>query len=334
MNKNGLYRTIDLFAGLGGIRLGFEQTGRTENVWSNEIDKYACKAYAAYWGENPEGDITKVDPKDVPDHDILLGGFPCQAFSLAGGKLGFNDTRGTLFFYIANLLKEKQPKAFLLENVKNLFHHDKGRTFEVILNTLKDDLGYKTVKAEVLNSSHFGVPQKRQRVYIVGFKDEVLFDFPEGKRTEKSIRDILEKGPVSEKYFISQGYYDSLKAHRKKHEEKGHGFGFEILSPDEIANTIVIGGMGKERNLIIDKKKPLKNDGKNWKKSSVNKDCVRVMTPSEWGRLQGYPDKYITKLSEIGISDAQQYKLFANSVSVPVIRAIAKQMISVLDLYY
>jgi DNA (cytosine-5)-methyltransferase 1 len=333
MSDDKKYRTIDLFAGLGGIRLGFDETDRTTNVWSNEIDKYACKAYEAYWGESPEGDITKVNPKEVPDHDILLAGFPCQSFSIAGGKLGFEDTRGTLFFYIAKILKEKQPRAFLLENVKHLFHHDKGKTFEVICNTLKQDLGYKVVKAEILNSMDFGVPQKRQRVYIVGFKDEVLFDFPRGRPTDKRISNILEKGPIPEKFFISEGYYDSLKSHRKKHQEKGNGFGFEIKKPDDIANTIVIGGMGKERNLIIDNNKPLKSDGKTFKKTPPNKEGVRVMTPTEWGRLQGYPEDYIKKLAEIGISDTQQYKLFANSVSVPVINAIAKQMIKVLDSY-
>jgi DNA (cytosine-5)-methyltransferase 1 len=320
-----LYKTIDLFAGIGGIRLGFEQTGRIRNVFSSEIDKYACQTYAENFGENPECDVTKIDEKELEDFDILLAGFPCQAFSIAGRRGGFDDTRGTLFFDVARIIKEKRPQAFLLENVKGLTHHDGGRTFRTIMNVLEHDLGY-SVFAQLLNAKDYGIPQKRERIYIVGFKNKTDFTFPQPKNLQVKIKHILEEKEVSSKYYLSDTYLQTLVNHKERHEKKGNGFGYEILSQDTIANTLVVGGMGRERNLIIDDRlqdfKPKTNI-----KGDINKKFVRKMTPREWARLQGFPDTY-----KIPVSDTQAYRQFGNSVSVPVIQEIAKIIIEKLDM--
>jgi DNA (cytosine-5)-methyltransferase 1 len=321
------YKTIDLFAGIGGIRLGFDMTKRVKNVFSAEIDKYACETYKINFGENPQCDITKIDEKELPDFDILLAGFPCQAFSIAGRRGGFEDTRGTLFFHVARMIKEKQPKAFLLENVKGLTHHDGGKTLSTIMNVLEHDLGY-SVYSQLLNAKDYGVPQKRERIYIVGFKKETNFEFPKPKKLNLKIKDIMEKDVVSSKYYLSNTYLQTLKNHRSRHEKKGNGFGYEIVNSDGIANTIVVGGMGKERNLLYDNRltnfQPVTNI-----KGEINSDYIRKMTPREWARLQGFPDSY-----KIPVSDAQAYKQFGNSVSVPVIHEIAKLVIAKLDSQY
>lgn len=323
--RKKIYKSIDLFAGIGGIRLGFEQTKSVKNIFSAEIDKYACQTYEENFGENPQHDITKIDEKNLPDFDILLAGFPCQAFSIAGKKGGFEDTRGTLFFDVARIIKEKQPKAFLLENVKGLTHHDKGKTFKTIINVLEKDLGY-TVYFKLLNAKDFGIPQKRERIYIVGFKKEIEFKFPKPVKLQKSVQSILEKNVVSGKYYLSDTYLNTLKKHKARHKEKGNGFGYEIV--DTIANTLVVGGMGRERNLVYDDRLTDFTPKTNIK-GEINREYIRKMTPREWARLQGFPDSY-----KIPVSDAQAYKQFGNSVSVPVINAIAKLIIEKLDKYY
>lgn len=318
------YKTIDLFAGVGGIRLGFELTGKIENVFSAEIDKYACITYETNFGENPYCDITKIKEKKMPDFDILLAGFPCQAFSIAGKRGGFDDTRGTLFFDVARIIKEKQPKAFLLENVKGLIHHSGGKTLETIINVLENDLGY-TVFWKVLNAKEYGVPQKRERIYIVGFKDAKDFAFPTPPNIRRSINDILEEKEVSSKYYLSDTYLNTLKRHKQRHKQKGNGFGYEIVKKEEIANTLVVGGMGRERNLIYDDRLTDFTPKTNIK-GSINKEYIRRMTPREWARIQGFPDDF-----RIPVSDTQSYRQFGNSVSVPVINAIAKSMFKALD---
>lgn len=326
MSKN-IYKSIDLFAGIGGIRLGFEQTKRVKNVFSAEIDKYACETYEKNFGDNPMCDITKIEEKKLPDFDLLLAGFPCQAFSIAGRRGGFEDTRGTLFFDVARIIKEKQPKAFLLENVKGLTNHNGGKTFETIMNVLEHDLGY-TVYAELLNAKDYGVPQKRDRIYIVGFKEEIDFEFPKPKRLRKKIKDILEEEEVSSKYYLSDTYVNTLRKHKARHQEKGNGFGYHILKQNDIANTLVVGGMGKERNLVLDNRLTDFTPKTNIK-GEINREYIRKMTPREWARLQGFPDNY-----KIPVSDAQAYKQFGNSVSVPVINAIAEVIIDKLDMIY
>lgn len=312
------HRLVDLFAGIGGIRLGFQMHGDVGCVFSSEWDKFATKTYEANFGDTPKGDITKIKEEDIPEHDILVAGFPCQPFSNAGKKLGFEDTRGTLFFDVARIIKYHQPKVVFCENVKNLLTHDKGRTFKVIKNVL-EKLGY-VVYYKVLNSKNFGVPQNRERLYIVAFREDInhdFFEFPEGTDSTKTIRDILEEKEVSPKYYLSTVYLESLRKHKERHELKGNGFGYEIRNVDGIAGTIVCGGMGKERNLIIDNRltnfTPVTHI-----KGDINREFIRKMTPREWARLQGFPDNFI-----IPVSDTQSYKQFGNSVTVPVIYAIA-----------
>ena len=247
-------RFIDLYAGIGGIRLGFQRVFKNaEFVFSSEINASACKTYESNFLVNPQNDITKTDAKDISDFDILLAGIPCQAFSMAGYKLGFDDIRGTHFFEVSRIIKKKMPKAFLIENVRNLISHDNGKTFKTMKKVIEEDLGY-TLYYEVLDAQDFGLPQKRKRVFIVGFRDKIQFEFPKPTKKKSTIRDILETEPVDESYFISKKYHNGLKIHRKRHELKGNGFGYIVHSHDDIANTLVLGGMGKERNLIVDKK--------------------------------------------------------------------------------
>jgi len=328
-----VYKVIDLFAGVGGIRLGFSQAAKehgflTECVFSSEIDDWACKTYRKNFAQDthdPKCDITQVDEKAIPDFDILLAGFPCQAFSMAGKRGGFNDTRGTLFFDVARIIKEKQPKAFLLENVKGLTNHRSGKTLEVIINTLKEDLGY-TVFYKVLNAKEYGLAQMRERIYIVGFREGCggggfSYPNPVPESERKVIRDIMEEEAVDAQYYLSDVYMASMKAHKARHQALGHGFGYEIRSLDEVAGTIVCGGMGKERNLIID---PRQTDltPHTHIKGQYNTEGIRRMTPKEWERLQGFPDDWTA-----GIANQHRYKQMGNSVAVPVIKAVSSRMI-------
>lgn len=321
---------IDLFAGIGGIRLGFENAfgENTETVFVSEWDKFAQKTYLANFCKPNQiyGDITKIDEKNIPNFDICLAGFPCQAFSMAGQRKGFDDNykgicRGTLFLDVARICEYHKPKVIFCENVKGLTIHDKGKTFKIIKSTF-ENLGY-TVFSKVLNSKDFGVPQNRERIYIVCFRNDLnitKFEFPESTDSSKCIKDIIEEEPVSVKYYLSTTYMETLKRHKAHHEALGHGFGYEIRSLDGIAGAIVCGGMGRERNLIIDDRqknlKPITHI-----KGEVNQDGIRKMTPREWARLQGFPDSY-----KLVLADTHLYKQFGNSVTVPVIEAIANRI--------
>lgn len=309
------FRMIDLFAGIGGTRLGFWQTGKVEVVFSSEINPYSVKTYEANYGETPVGDITKIDASTIPDHDILVGGFPCQAFSQAGLKKGFEDTRGTLFFDIANILKVKQPKAFLLENVRNLVSHDHGKTFDVITNTLKE-LGY-TLHYKVLSSKDYGVPQNRKRIYIVGFLTEKVssassFVFPAPTSApDLKLGSILEP-EVDPKYTISDRLWEGHQRRRINNAQAGKGFGYSLFTPESpYANTISARYYKDGSEILIQQE-----DGKN----------PRKITPREAARLQGFPEDFV-----ITVSDSQAYRQFGNSVSVPVIHAIAEEMLKVLE---
>ena len=328
--ESQVIKVIDLFAGVGGIRLGFMQAAaergiQTECVFTSEIDSWACKTYAKNFASdthNPMCDITKVDENEIPDFDVLLAGFPCQAFSIAGKRGGFDDTRGTLFFDVARIIKAKRPKAFLLENVKGLVNHRSGKTLETILNTLRRDLGYTTYY-KILNAKHYGVPQNRERIYIVGFLDGGGdFTYPSNNEVETSIRSIMEETPVPARYYLSTIYIESMKRHKARHEAKGHGFGYEIRDLDDVAGTIVCGGMGRERNLIID---PRQTDlvPSTRIKGEYNREGIRRMTPMEWERLQGFPDNWTS-----GIADQHRYKQMGNSVAVPVIKAVSSEIVS------
>ena len=327
-------KSIDLFAGIGGIRLGFDQAfGKAiKTVFVSEFDKFACKTYRENFHDNFEisGDITKIKADAIPSFDICLAGFPCQAFSMAGKRMGFNDdykgmTRGTLFLDVARICEFHKPKVIFCENVKGLTIHDKGNTFRVIQETFKQ-LGYK-VFSQVLNSKDFGVPQNRERIYIVCFRNDIApddFEFPKSAGHPSCIRDIMDPAPIPSKYYLSTQYLETLIRHKERHKSKGHGFGYEIRELDGIAGTIVVGGMGRERNLIIDNRDHSLEPTTHII-GEINNLGIRKMTPREWGRLQGFPEDY-----KLPLADTHMYKQFGNSVSVPVIAAIAKEIKKVL----
>jgi len=325
--QNPKFTFIDLFAGVGGMRIAFQKLGG-KCVFTSEWDKNSQQSYYENFGEMPFGDITRIRETEVPNHEVLVAGFPCQAFSIAGFKGGFKDTRGTLFFDVARILAEKHPEAFFLENVKGLKGHDKGRTIDVILRTLRDDLGYYVPDPQIMNARDFGVPQNRERIFIVGFRNKAAanrFSYPKPLGVHTTIADILESQEVSVKYYLSNRYLRTLINHRARHEAKGHGFGYEIIPNDGIANAIVVGGMGRERNLVVDKRltdfTPVTHI-----KGTVNKKGIRKMTPREWARLQGFPDKF-----KIVVADASSYKQFGNSVAVPAIQATGRALLKALE---
>ena len=301
---------IDLFAGIGGIRIPFQELGG-KCVFASEWDKFAQKTYHVNFGDMPNGDITKITNDEIPDFDILLGGFPCQPFSQAGLKKGFSDTRGTLFFEIERIIKDKRPKAFLLENVKQLRGHDKGRTLKIILEHL-DALDYQ-VTYDVLRAADFGIPQNRERIYIVGFDrryygldDKYIFPFPKPTHQKTRLGDILEDN-VDEKYTISQKLYEGHIRRKAEHQKKGNGFGSSLFNADsEYTNTISARYYKDGSEILIDQGPDIP---------------PRKLTPRECARLQGFPESFI-----IPVSDTQAYKQFGNSVAVPVIRAIAKRV--------
>jgi len=323
--KTPTFKFIDLFAGIGGFRLALQELGGN-CVFTSEWDKYSKKTYEANFGEVPFGDITKQEVKNyIPDNfDVLCAGFPCQAFSIAGRRGGFEDTRGTLFFDVAEIIKKKQPKAFFLENVKGLRNHDKGKTLRTILHTLREDLNYYVPEPQIVNAKDFGVPQNRERIFIVGFRKDLgitAFDYPHAFNKKTTVKDIMEEEVVSTKYYLSTTYLTTLRRHKARHASKGNGFGFAIVPHDGIAGAIVCGGMGRERNLLYDDRitdyTPVTRIT-----GPVNREYVRKMTPREWARLQGYPDTF-----KIVVSDAQAYKQFGNSVAVPAIKATAMKIL-------
>ena len=321
---------IDLFAGIGGFRLAMQNLGG-ECVYSSEFDEQAQRTYYANYGEVPFGDITKESVKQyIPKKfDVLCAGFPCQAFSLAGKRRGFEETRGTLFFDVAEILRRHQPKAFFLENVKGLAIHDKGKTLETILNTL-DEVGYVVPDPQIVNAMYFGVPQHRERIYIIGFRKDLGikkedFQYPAQKEVLKHFIDVREEKPVPARYYLSTTYVRTLINHKARHAARGNGFGYEIIPDDGIANAIVVGGMGRERNLVIDKRQKDLTPTTNIK-GTVNTDGIRKMTPREWARLQGFPDNF-----KIVVADASAYKQFGNSVAVPAIQATASQLLKTLE---
>lgn len=364
------YKTIDLCAGIGGIRKGFELTGYFENVLSAEIDEFACQTYEHLFGENPKNDLTSEEFKqkvaETP-YDVLLAGFPCQAFSRAGKMLGFRDaTKGTIFFDIADIISRTSPRAVFLENVENLVSHDKGKTLKTIITTLEDELDYRVIgvtldedgnyvyssKSFVRNSKYFGLPQNRPRVYIMAFNKKVYGDavkllddnLPMGgsKTIAEDLNDILEP-VVDDVYYMAQGYLDTLKRHKVREKAKGHGFGYVVVNAEGIehpmANTILAtGGSGKERNLIYQPKENVAGKKMPTKKTVLNDEGIRVMTPTEWGRLQGFIgyaflDEGGNEQFEFPLDTtrAQQYKQFGNSVTIPVIEELANFMLECFD---
>lgn len=329
-SKNFKFTFIDLFAGIGGFRIAMQNLGG-KCVYTSEWDESAQKTYRANFGEVPFGDITKEDSKKyIPDgFDVLCAGFPCQAFSIAGKRGGFEDTRGTLFYDVAEIIKRKKPKAFFLENVKGLRSHDKGKTLQTIINVLRNDLGYFVPDPQIINAKDFGVPQNRERIYIVGFSKDTgidSFTYPTPLTEKKVFEDVKESEVVPTNYYLSTQYLQTLRNHKTRHENKGNGFGFEIIPDDGIANAIVVGGMGRERNLVYDYRL-VDFIPKTKIKGEVNREGIRKMTPREWARLQGFPEDF-----KIVVADASAYKQFGNSVAVPAIQATALKVLQSLKI--
>jgi DNA (cytosine-5)-methyltransferase 1 len=310
-----LFKFIDLFAGIGGIRLAYQNLGG-KCVFTSEWNNFAKKTYEANFGEVPFGDITKISENAIPDHDVLLAGFPCQPFSIAGvskknalgRKHGFLDeTQGTLFFDISRILDCKKPKAFMLENVKNLISHDKGNTFKVIRNTLTE-LGY-SIYYQVLNGKYY-VPQHRERIIVVGFKNDIFqhkenFQFPKPPEPTAKIKDILEE-KVAAKYTLTDKLWSYLQNYAAKHKAQGNGFGFGMTDLNGISRTISARYYKDGSEILIPQ------DGIN----------PRRLTPRECARLQGFPDEFL-----IPVSDNQAYRQFGNSVPVPLIQDVGKQLV-------
>lgn len=312
---NNKFTFIDLFAGIGGIRIPFHEAGG-KCVFTSEWDRFAQKTYKINFGDMPNGDITQIPSSEIPDFDILLAGFPCQPFSQAGLKKGFADTRGTLFFEIERIIDEKRPKAFMLENVKQLRGHDKGRTLKTILEHL-EALEYD-VYTDVLRAADFGVPQNRERLFIVGFDKREFpssfyktYIFPTPTYAKTRVGSILED-KVDDKYTISDKLYQGHIRRKQEHLEKGNGFGFSLFNADSpYTNTISARYYKDGSEILIDQ-------GEN--------QNPRKLTPRECARLQGFPEKYI-----IPVSDTQSYKQFGNSVAVPVVAAVAESMIAFME---
>lgn len=357
------WKTIDLCAGIGGIRRGFELTGCFENVLSAEIDEQACQTYQLLYGDDPRNDLTSREFKDkvkATKYDVLLAGFPCQAFSGVGLQQGFRDKiKGTIFFDVAEIIDESRPKVIFLENVRNLIPHDKGRTFKTIIDILENDLNYKVIgvtrkdgelheapKSFIRNTKDFGLPQNRPRVYIVGFSrdyfgglvDQLPNELPlRGKKQIfESVNDVLEQ-IVDANFFLSSGYLRTLERHVIRQVEKGYGFGYNIVNREGIEKPtamtlLATGGSGKERNLVVDKV-----NGSRWggtrvphKKTPINMKNVRMMTPTEWGRLQGFIGYGFIDEDGVdhfrfpdGMKNSAKFKQLGNSVSIPVIEAMA-----------
>ncbi len=291
------------------MRIPFEELGG-KCVFSSEIDKFCLQTYKDNFNDNPHGDITKINAKEIPEHNILLAGFPCQAFSNAGLKKGFDDTRGTLFFDIKRILEFHKPEAFLLENVKGLRGHDKGRTLNIIFQSLKN-LGYKSINIDVLNSKKFGLPQNRERIFIVGFKENLDFDFPQPKCTKTRLGDILHKKAAS-KLTISNKLWISHQRRKEKNMKMGRGFGFSIFDRESPFSSTISARYYKDGSEIL-----IYQKGKN----------PRMLSPREAARLQGFPESF-----KIPVSNPQAYKQFGNSVSVPVIEAIAREMLKAMKI--
>ena len=318
------YKFIDLFAGTGGLRLAFEANG-CSCVYSSEWDKFAQKTYETNFHEVPDGDIRELDASTLPDFDILVGGFPCQPFSIAGipikhmlGKsIGFEDeTQGTMFFEICRILKERRPRAFFLENVKNLKSHDHGHTYEVICKSL-DDLGYAHFD-RIVDAQRY-TPQHRERIVIMGFDkqrygediDFAIDDRLDAPERKPLLRDVLiPNDEVDEKYTLSDKTWGYLQEHAKRHKSKGHGFGYSIGNPDGYSRTISA-RYGKDGSECL-----IAQNGKN----------PRKLTPREAARLQGFPDSFV-----FPVSDTQAYKQVGNAVCIPLMTALAKQLVSKLD---
>jgi len=320
---------LDLFSGIGAGRKGFEEACRQLGieprcVGFSEIDKHAITTYLRHYPGTPAlGDIRDLAKSDAaPECDIVLAGFPCPAFSTAGKREGFDDARGQRFFDLTKVIEKATPKAFLLENVKGLQTHSGGKTLQTVLETLRG-LGYIVAPPAIINSRDFGVPQNRPRIYFVGFRGNVEgFRFPEPTDSTKRLKDVLEAGPVHFRHYVTEQYLEGIRRHKARHEAKAHGFGFRIIDPaTDVAAALVCGGMGRERNLIVDRgitTFPILPN----RKTPISGECIRRLTPLECERLQGLPDNFTA-----GQPDGHRYRQISNAITVPAITAISRNLL-------
>lgn len=333
---NNTFTFVDLFAGIGGFRIALEQLGG-RCVYASEFDATAQKSYGMNHGVVPFGDIKLQSNKDrIPEGvDILCAGFPCQPFSLAGLRQGFYDSKkGTLFFDLKEIISAKNPRMILLENVPGLLSiHNKdeegnsleGKTIDTILHILREDLHYYVPDPQVLNAKQFGVPQNRDRVFIVGFHEPPAEDYqyPTGDGFQnKRFGDIREKGAVSTKYYMSERYWKTLVKHKETQRNQGRGYGYRIIGNNDLGHTLMVGGMGLERNLIVDPANPDINKTDD-PRGELNHDNIRVLTERECARMQGFPDYF-----EVLVGKSSAYKQFGNSVAIPVVREVARSLLS------
>lgn len=332
---NNAFTFADLFAGIGGFRIALEQLGG-RCVYASEFEPSAQKSYGMNHGVVPFGDITLKENKDrIPEGvDVLCAGFPCQPFSLAGLRLGFSDsTKGTLFYDIQEIIEAKQPRIVLLENVPGLLSiHNKdkdgnrleAKTIDTILHILRNELHYYVPNPQILNAKHFGVPQNRDRVFIVGFleRPNAEYKYPTGEGIpNKNFGDIREKGMVDTRYFMSERYWQTLVRHKKAQHSQGRGYGYRIISDSDFGHTLMVGGMGLERNLVVDQSNPNVNNVED-PRGELNHDYIRILTERECARMQGFPDYF-----EICVGKTSAYKQFGNSVAIPVVREVARTLL-------
>lgn len=332
---NNDFTFVDLFAGIGGFRIALEQLGG-RCVYASEFDKSAQRSYGMNHGVVPFGDITLQENKNrIPDNvDVLCAGFPCQPFSMAGLRQGFADkAKGTLFYDLRNIIAAKKPKIILLENVPGLLSiHNKdeegnslpGKTIDTIISILKDELNYYVPVPQILNACRFGVPQNRDRVFIVGFLEHsgVDYDFPTGKGIpEKHFGDIREKGVVDTQYYMSERYWQTLLRHKEAQHNQGRGYGYRKIENDDFGHTLMVGGMGLERNLVEDTANPFVNSVAD-PRGELNHEHIRLLTERECARMQGFPEYF-----EICVGKSPAYKQFGNSVAIPVVKEVARTLL-------
>lgn len=341
-NDNNSFTFVDLFAGIGGFRIALEQLGG-RCVYASEFDTSAQRTYGMNHGVVPFGDITLQENKDrIPEGvDVLCAGFPCQPFSLAGLRRGFSDeTKGTLFFDLRDIIEAKHPRIILLENVQGLLSiHNRDeegnrlpeKTIDTILYILRDELHYYVPEPQVLNAQHFGVPQHRNRVFIVGFLEhpEDEYHYPTGEGIpDVHFGAIREQDVVGARYYMSERYWQTLVRHKETQRSLGRGYGYRIIGEDDFGHTLMVGGMGLERNLVKDTTNPNVNNVDD-PRGELNHDHIRVLTERECARMQGFPDYF-----EILYGRTPSYKQFGNSVAIPVVRAVAQSLLDYCEIAY
>lgn len=334
--QNNDFTFIDLFAGIGGFRIALEQLGG-RCVYASEFDVPAQKSYGMNHGVIPFGDIKKQENKAlIPDHiDVLCAGFPCQPFSLAGLRRGFADhAKGTLFYDLRTIIEEKHPQIIILENVPGLLSiHNKDaegkdlpeKTIDTILRVLREELHYYVPDPKVLNARNFGVPQNRDRVFIVGFQErhEVDYTYPTGDGIpDIHFGDIREKNVVDTQYYMSERYWNTLVKHKETQRGKGRGYGYRTIDDEDFGHTLMVGGMGLERNLIVDRTNPDVNKVED-PRGELNHEHIRILTERECARMQGFPDYF-----EIVAEKTPAYRQFGNSVAIPVVREVAQSLLT------